>query len=403
MEPAMPHPVRQLVPALALATLLSGGAHAASFQYDNVIYQWPEDARRSTNEDSVRLTLDDADFAIRIFRSARSPADLQAWLTGQMAALVEEDETVEAAFPVTEQRQGGITYAIGGQSVDGMLQMGFALVIGDRAQMIVLDYWGDDGETQLGAVVEKYVQPMLSSLQFVSAGAEPLLGPPEPGPYDGVWYAQAMGYGLNGIELDHRFLMLSPEGWFFEDVPEGVGTPGFDFVAALAARPDDAGTYRVADGVLRFAYADGSVEEQSLAAGDEGTLVIDDVEYLALAPVADGLVLDGVYSRSSYTQFGPGTGIVGGTYIASSFAFTADGHYTAGHFAGTSASFETAAGDHTGGFTTGSDNPDVAGTYRVEAGVLVLTDSSGTTERRSLVVIVDGMIAIDGSVYLRDD
>lgn len=393
---------RHLLAVLA-AALVPASAGAASFQFDDVIYDWPAEGRRSVGEDALTLGLDDQDFAIRIYRSQPGADDLQAWLAGRMAALADPDAEVEAEFPVSEQRLGGITYALGGRHVGGSLEMYFALAIGGRAQLIALDYWGGSAETELAGLVDKYVQPMLSSLRFVSAGAEPLLAPPVPGPYDGIYYAQVMGYGLNGIEIDNRFLMLSAAGYFFEDLPDGVGTQAVDYRAALGRRPDDAGTYRLDGNVIRFSYADGSGEEHSVEAAADGTLAIGGVDYMPLAPVPDGLALSGRYRNSSYLQFGPGTGLVGGAYGASSYTFSADGRFSAERSAGAFANFETSAGDLTGGFASGSDAGAASGTYRVDAGALLLTDGAGAVRRLSLVVVADGLIAVDGVVYLRGD
>lgn len=388
-----------LVPAVLLAGALE--AAAASFQFDNVIYEWPENGRRVTRPDSVLLSPDrDSDFAIEIFRSARRPPNVEAWLTSRMAELLGDDAQPEGDFPIQRLRQGEVSMVLAGQAVDGNPQMFFAILIGDRVELVRLDYRGDIVDME--AVVAKYVLPLVSSLRLVSAGAAPLLGPPTPGPLDGIYYAQGVGYGFAGLELAHHFLMLSGDGYFFEGLPEGIGTAGLDYGPVLAAQPDDAGTYRVDGDAIRFSYADGAVQELSFTPGAD-RLGIGSREYRITVPAEDGLLLEGRYSRGSYTQFSPGSGTVGGVYSGSRYMFGRDGQFTSDRYGGAFGNFETGTGDLRGGFATGAGPDVVAGTYRVEGGALVLTDSAGETVRHSLAIVVDGMIAIDGAIYLRDD
>ncbi|MEZ5668281.1 MAG: hypothetical protein R3F55_12750 [Alphaproteobacteria bacterium] len=397
------------VPAVRFAILLlasaplATGAGAATFQYDNVVYDWPDEGRRVVQDGWVRLTLDgDAPFAIRIFRSEQRPRDPAAWLERRMDFVVEDDETVDFRVPMDSLDLGAIPVTAGGQSVDGDMQLFMAMQVGDRIELVMLDYWGDNPADAVAALVEREVVPLMLSMRFVSEGAPPLLEPASPGPLDGVFYANTMGYGLNGIELQHHFLMLSADGYFFEDVPAGAGTAGFDFGAALSGRPDDAGTYRVAGDAIRFAYADGSVATMALSSGDGG-LSIGERDYLALDPVPDGLVLEGSYSRQSFAQFGVGSGVSGGAYSGSYYSFGADGRFTADRSSGAFGSFENAAGDSQGGFAVRPQSDSAVGTYVVAGGALILTDTRGRVTVHSLAVVADGMIAIDGGIYLRPD
>src|SRR3546814_11092157 len=89
----------------------------------------------------------------------------------------------------------------------GKLQAFFAIDLPARNELIVFEGSARDEETfnRSLAALNNDVAPILNGLQFVSEGAEPVLGPPEAGSPEGPWFGPAIRNQYNGLsgQRDH--------------------------------------------------------------------------------------------------------------------------------------------------------------------------------------------------------
>src|SRR3546814_1130678 len=76
----------------------------------------------------------------------------------------------------------------------GKLQAFFAIDLPARNELIVFEGSARDEETfnRSLAALNNDVAPILNGLQFVSEGAEPVLGPTEAGSMEGPWFGTAI-------------------------------------------------------------------------------------------------------------------------------------------------------------------------------------------------------------------
>src|SRR3546814_15122203 len=83
----------------------------------------------------------------------------------------------------------------------GKLQAFFAIDLPARNELIVFEGSARDEETfnRSLAALNNDVAPILNGLQFVSEGAEPVLGPPEAGSLEGPWFGPALRNQYNGL------------------------------------------------------------------------------------------------------------------------------------------------------------------------------------------------------------
>src|SRR3546814_20794902 len=83
----------------------------------------------------------------------------------------------------------------------GKLQAFFAIDLPARNELIVFEGSARDEETFNRRLValNNDVAPILNGLQFVSEGAEPVLGPPEDGSLEGPWFGTDIRNQSNGL------------------------------------------------------------------------------------------------------------------------------------------------------------------------------------------------------------
>ena len=259
---------------------------------------------------------------------------------------------------------------------------------GGRNYAIGLEGYDDDLVAKVGGFTA-----WLGALRFEGDGTAGLA--PVPGPLHGVYSGLRLMFGLQPY-YDVGFYTFSHDGWVYVGVPEDATAESFDFRAAAASEPGDAGVYRVEGDELVLTFADGDQERLSFKRVSDG-VEIEGFGFYPRAPLPDGAVLDGRFQMGSYATADHTAS--GGPFVASSFersyVFTRGGRFetSASSFASASASaYVTSA---RGG------EPTVRGRYAVRDGVLVLTADDGTVVRRSAVQFGDDAVIIAGDPYYR--
>jgi hypothetical protein len=403
--------VRILIPVVPM--LFAAMAEAEPRQHGNLIYDLPNGWSAGRNEAGIRTLVHDGDEEacsfcyIYLSAGVAKSGDLADFVQEKAPLFLDEDDrdAITVMQPPAVSDAGPVKIALYGLKVDSNIVIFMGFELPDRFELVAFDGYAYDQEEMAKslAVFERDVQPLFSSLQFVSMGAEPLLPLPTTGPLSGVfwgWHNDTV-FGLDGMmrmEIDHRVLVFWEDGYFFDGEPP-EGTRPLDRDALMAVANADFGTYALSGSTLSLTFADGKTEELT-AEGDgwnDGQSVLHPV-----SPLADGTTINGSVSSFFYTGFTPGTGLEGGISSSSLTEFKPDGTYTGSSFSGASANFVNGVGDPTGGFTTGNDNAQ-GGRYEIRDGLLIQYPDDGSPPRSKIAFDAgDGTIMI-GEQFLETD
>ena len=403
---------------LLVAPAAAAADDAGPFQYGNVVYRLPDDGNwvrgRTTPKWVVLLNRPGKGFAYIYLTRGGPWADapsLEAWTTAAMARF-NDDRNADAALDGDRKVVvSDACKAVAVRSTPAVLdtqvlrpakgrsrsaRLGLAVRAKDRAELLVFEAADADSLKRYVAAFTRFA----GSIHLVNLGASPVVGPPVPGPLDGIFTTTSVGYGVNGFQSDTRFLILDRSGRFRDGLPTDGPLRHPDLAAAADASPDAAGVYRVDAGTFHLDYADGHRDARPFAPDGNGFRFAADV-YAPVPVPPDGTALAGTYTSLHYAAFAPGTGLTGGITSSRSYTFAADGRWSLDGFAGVSADTNNGAGDTTGGFTVGSKS-NRAGTYAVRDGLVTFTAADGTVARKTLIVMADDrvMIVLGGQTYL---
>jgi hypothetical protein len=306
---------------------------------------------------------------------AEGPVD--AFLAANTRRLIDpwDSPTVEPVEGIgTFLLQNRYPAAFQQQWVGERFQILFAIEVGDRMELVAFETPFIDQAT-MDRAMQTYDGPirrMIDGLSFVSDGARPLIGAPEPGALYGVWwnarYWSTVNWdGTMTTHNQHRWLTFYPDGRFYDGTPP-AGTAPLDPARLYAEGDMGWGNYRLEGSDLTLSFASGAVEALQF----DGTTL--KTEYLTLNPVqlyADGIAVEGRVDSFSYVAFGAISGMTGGTTSASEAIFRADGTWT-----GTDASATGGMLDVGGGFAS-DRSTTVSGRYEVKNGLLLTYDDQG--------------------------
>ena len=441
-------PIR-LALAVLLVALAAGSAagsaaardYAGPYQYDNVIYTPPPGWKkgRTSADNVILLNGEDGRYEyLRIYRSRPLPPDVSAWLRTFMAGDASGDrETVDKVLDVTPVQIGSRGAMLGASRMnDGDVRFYLAVTVGDGLELVRFEGGGDDEEElrQTTTSFQQIVDPFVNAMRFVSAGAAPLLGPPTPGPLEGIYFGSQLDLGFNmQMTMRSTVYVFDRQGRFLSDLPDGRSPQNVDFARAMRETPDDAGHYEIVGDKIVLRHADGETDEEEFEwdeddgpppvanplapptnplAGPANPLAGGAVQASAdrrnirigdwlnpVEPLPDGTPLDGTFSSMFYSSTGFAgsdnfTSVSGG----SSYGFTPAGRFSTDGFVGFSGS--AGGGDAVTTYGGYSEKPDKAGTYVVKDGVITLTFLDGTVETKSAVLVGDSLLYLDGSQYL---
>lgn len=176
--------------------------------------------------------------AIRVTQGTVTGGQVDAWLGQQARRFSDPDETkppkITQIVPPGVFNLKGRSGAILGQTVDGDLQVLFAVQLSGRMELVAFTARASDPEDipPAGTVFQRDVVPMLEGARFVSEGADPLMPPPEPGDLAGVWRGTTNWWsiGIDGMmqmQIAHHWLTFLPDGTFYDGTAP-TGTAPFD-------------------------------------------------------------------------------------------------------------------------------------------------------------------------------
>lgn len=240
-----------------------------------------------------------------------------------------------------------------------------------RNELIIFEGSARDEETfnRSLAVLNDDISAMLNALQFISEGADPVLGPPEPGNLEGPWFGTAIRNRYNGLSgtldlvVDKRLMTFYADGRFFRGIPPSGAGP-LDFEGLVAAGEIGLGNYAVAGDEIELRFVDGDVSLMRML--NDSTIETGRVNIRPARFPPDGFRFDGVIRSANYSAFGPG--VSGGVGSESTQVFRSDGTFTDSSFTGAFGSFDTG-----GGFTATTGQPEQSGHYEVADGLITLT------------------------------
>ncbi len=371
------------------------------FQFGGVIYQMPAGAgwERGHHKGHVAIYNFDLDpsIVIELHRGERTERDIERWLAERMKASLDDDERVKKSMPVNKKEFGKRQVAMSGQILNGgQVQLHAALRVGDRLEHVFAVSQIDEASA---ARFSSTFTEFLGSLKFVGDDAKPLMSPPRPGPLEGIYYSSRMSYGIGGLETAHDFYFFSKAGWFFEGVPESRSLSVFDPATAFLEEPRDCGAYELSGKKLVLRFASGDREELDFETDGDG-LKLGDRRFQRVDPPADGARIEGTFSTIRFASFTPGSGVVGGVGGGGYHSFKKDGTYETDRWSTAFGNFESAAGDHQGGFSVGNSKNEKRGVYEIKDGLLKIKLSTGETSVQSILLVGDAMLFLDGGVYL---
>lgn len=262
----------------------------------------------------------------------------------------------------------------------------FAIDLPERNELVIFEGSARDEETfnRSLAMLNEAIAPMLNGLRFISEGAAPVLGPPEPGDLKGPWFGTGIRNQYNGLSgtldlvVDKRLVTFYADGRFFYGIPPSGAGP-LDFEGLVASGETGIGNYAVTGGEVELRFADGDVSRMRIV--NDSTIGVGRVDIHPAGFAPDGFRFAGVIRSAGYTSFGPG--VSGGVGSEGRQVFRRDGTYTDSSFTGAFGSFDTG-----GGFTAMTGQPERSGHYEVANGLITLTPPEG--EPRTTWIILEG-------------
>lgn len=365
---------------------------AETRQHGNLIFDVPQGWESGGTDDGTlyirsELPGDECEFcAIRVTPGTVTRGRVDTWLGQQTRRFVDPEEIeppeITQIVPPEVFNLKGRPGAILGQTVDGDLQILFAVQLFGRMELVAFTAPASDPDDIPPAmtVFQRDVVPMLEGARFVSEGADPLMPPPVPGDLAGVWWGTTNWWmtGIDGMmqmQIDHHWLTFYPDGTFYDGTPP-TGTVPFDRADLLAQGDMDWGSYTLAGDTLTLHYASGEMEsfEVSDDTFQKGDRRMDPIDLLA-----DGTKINGVISTIFASGFTPGIGTSGGVTRMTDTTYNLDGTWVYGAYAGASATFDNGTG-----FASGSEHSE-SGRYEVKNGLVVLSDEDGSFVRSDYI------------------
>lgn len=401
--------LKSLLIAVAL-TLPAAAARAELRQHGNTIFTLPEGWSMGQREANGTLTLwsrlpdDECEFCrMWIARSQVKTGAPDKLLARNLRLFLDPDEPEpERIGEVSLAQEGRHKVAMQALKSGRDVQILLAVEIADRTEFYGFEADSRD-EARIAASMEIFARdivPMILTARYLTEGAAPLLGAPDPGGISGVWQGTGTRWSL-GIDmvmkmtLESEIFVFWEDGTFYDGTPPG-GLQSFDRAAALRAGDMSFGNYRIQGDQLLLDYADGQNDTRSIAQGDmeQGFDCTDSATCTRVQTLPDGTKINGRIESFSHTGFSPGSGITGGTTFSSTLYFAPDGRWSYDSFGGASASFES------GGYA-GSSSSAQSGRYRVENGTVIRSFENGSPDLVQMIFLDAAGNVMIGGDYLK--
>lgn len=375
---------------LLLAGILALPAHAGTHQFANIVYDLPEGWTTSGRDlDRLELRYDGENCGscrILIDIGAKADGPLSAWLANK--ARPEEGVTVIGEPEQRKESIGEFPVIALVRQVDhdgtDRLQAFTAIALPARRELLMFegDAVDQDSFDRSLAMLNGDVLSLLNGLRFVSEGAAPVLGSPEPGELSGPWFGTALRNQYNGLSgtldlvIDREAVTFYPDGRFFDGIsPTGATSP--DVPALVAGGEMRLGNYVVNGKDIELRYASGDISHLKLL--NASGIAAGTVTMSKAAFPPDGFRFSGVIHRVNYTAFG--AGISGGVGSEHNQVFHADGTVTDTSFTGVSGQFDTG-----GGFAGSTKQPEETGRYKVSGGIITVIPPEGAPLRNWIIL-----------------
>ena len=371
-----------------------------TFQFDDVIYTVPDGWRTGKTRDDYTTVYSSKSPVptVRIYRSGKVHPSIRRWMEKRAIASFDEDDQDDAkATNYRTLEQGKQTFHMLG--VNSGREMRIALVAEgkEKTNLFILALRVPRGRADALKTTKSVTATFIKfcvGAKFISEGAQPLLGKPVAGELQGAWFGLVYTYNLDlSTNFEQQFFVFSKEGRFYKGLPKGDAVANLDFEEAIRRHPDKAGNYRVDNGKITLQFANGKTDTKHLKSQRNKS-----AQALTKAKIpTDGTTFDGFYKDMHFSGFTPGSGVSGGVTHEKTYTFTSSGRFKATAFRGAFGSFSG------GGFSSGTASPKVNGTYKVEGGRLVLTDSKGKHAVCSIVEVGEKLLFINGDPFLKSD
>jgi hypothetical protein len=369
-------------------------ASAEKRQFANIVYELPKGWKASGKTDGrLELRNEDGDKRCRNCRIWLDPGvegggPIGEWRDAMAAP--GDDMKVIGEPQLHHESIGDWPVAVMLRQIEdgrrAKFQAYFAIDLPARNELIIFEGSARDEETfnRSLAALNEDVPTMLNGMQFISEGADPVLGPPEPGKLEGPWFGTAIRNQYNGLSgtldlvVDKRLMTFYADGRFFRGIPPSGAGP-LDFEGLAAAGETGLGNYVVTGDAVELRFVDGDVSRMRMV--NDSTIGAGNVNIRPAKFPPDGFRFAGVIRSARYTAFG--AGISGGVGSESMQVFRSDGSFTDSSFTGAFGSFDTG-----GGFTATTGQPERSGHYDVADGLITLTPPDG--EPRTAWIILEG-------------
>lgn len=393
---------------VGLGTLSAAFAEAPR-QFNNVIYTPPAGWTHgyASDEPWIVLIPEDPNTSycqgcyFYIGTGSAGAWDAVSYLTTQTRTFVDADKRDLVTINQMPYEVGvaGRPGAMMATNFDGRLMLTVAVTLSDRIELFGFEGPAAD-QAQAGATLQVFAErfeDFVASVSFVSEGASPLMPPPQPGPFAGLWWGWKTIFlpqpdFTMRSKIDHRLIAFWPDGTFYDGTPPG-GLAPLDRAALLAAGNLSFGTYSVAGSSLTLTYASGLTTTFPL----QGQTIKEDQRDLNQVEVfPDGTTIDGKLKWFFFGAFNPYAGMSGGTTAISEVLFFPDGHWESADFAAASGNFkDVLTGETTGSFGSSSGIDSKHGTYVVKDGVVIRTPADGSASTSAFIYRdTDGNILI---------
>ena len=393
--------VLAIILATAAVPLAAATASAETRQFANLVYDLPagwEAGGTSDGRQELRYAAEDEacdNCRILLDPGVAGGGPIADWRDAQ--AVLPEDMTLIGEPKVERGTAGDWTLHVLMRMVDDdgrqRFQAFFAIDLPERNELVIFEGSARDEaalERSLAALNADLV-PMLEAARFVSEGAEPVLGPPQPGDLDGPWFGTAISNRYDGLSgtlqlvVDRELMTFYADGRFYRGIPPSGSGP-LDVEGLVAAGETGLGNYLRSGDEIELRYVDGDVARLGMS-GASG-LRWGGVTMYPAAFAPDGFRFSGVIHATGYTAFG--AGVSGGVAHERTQVFRDDGTFTDSSFTGVSGTFDSG-----GGFTGITEQPEALGHYTVADGLITLSSPDGQ-ERTTWIILEGGSNVIIG-------
>ena len=360
--------------ALILLLVTSpASALAETRQFGNIVFTMPSGWLGGKVESTTKILLPRSRVAdctgcrIYLGKGSLKHENLETFLLGQIHGLHNGDDrskikmkTKPASFQAGSHEALFVTWSFAEREIF----LGLAIELSSRYEFTAFRARSDGSDVT--KKMNRYFEPFVASLKFVSEGEPALLPEARPGSLAGVYRGYQLGVsvgagGAGTLSQQYKTLVFWRDGHFYEGTPPN-GLAPLDTKELLEAYDSAFGVYREQESQIVLTFSDG--RKQSMSPLSDGRWQLDEREMLPVEPVEDNSRFDSRLSAMTFGGFTSGSGIDGGTLAALDIQLFDDGTYSVNSMLSTGGGFSGG-----GGFAAGG-RERAEGTYQVKDGLI---------------------------------